>query len=81
MHKKLPKICIGVRVIAAKIYLYHNTKIAKARPHRVKWQTDSSVQKQWFMTKDYYNFSSPLVSPSHLVTPLKFTQRYENVQK
>ena len=49
MHKKRPKICTGCRVSAAKIYLYHRTKIAKARPHRVEWQTDSSVQKQWFM--------------------------------
>ena len=49
MHKKLPKICTGCRVIAAKIYLHHSTKIAKARPHSVEWQTDSSVQKQWFM--------------------------------
>ena len=50
MHKKIPKICTGCRVSAAKIYLYHSTKIAKARPHRVEWQTDSSVQEQWFMT-------------------------------
>ena len=35
MHKKSPKICTGCRVSAAKIYLYHSTKIAKARPHRV----------------------------------------------
>ena len=49
MHKKIPKICTGCRVSAAKIYLYHSTKIAKARPHSVEWQTDSSVQKQWFM--------------------------------
>ena len=49
MHKKSPKICTGCRVSAAKIYLYPSTKIAKARPHGVDWQTDSSVQKQWFM--------------------------------
>ena len=49
MHKKRPKICTGCRVTAAKIYLYHGTKMAKARPQRVEWQTDSSVQKQWFM--------------------------------
>ena len=49
MHKKIPKICTGCRVSAAKIYLYHSTKIAKARPHSLEWQTDSSVQKQWFM--------------------------------
>ena len=49
MHKKIPKICTGCRVSAAKIYLDHSTKIAKARPHRVEWQTENSVQKQWFM--------------------------------
>ena len=58
MHKKRPKICTGCRVSAAKIYLYHSTKIAKARPHSVKWQTDSSVQKQWFM--DYLIISGTL---------------------
>ena len=47
--QKRPKICTGCRVSAGKIYLYHCTKIAKAWPHRVEWQTDSSVQKQWFM--------------------------------
>ena len=51
MHKKVPKICTGCRVSAAKIYLYHSTNIAKARPHSKEWQTDSSVQKQWFMIK------------------------------
>ena len=38
MHNKSPKICTGLsgcRVSAAKIHLYHSTKIAKARPHRV----------------------------------------------
>ena len=49
MHKKIPKIYTGCRVSAAKIYLHHSTKIAKPRPHSVEWQTDSSVQKQWFM--------------------------------
>ena len=50
MHKKKgPKICNGCRVSAAKIYLYHSIKIAKAKPHSVEWQTHSSVQKQWFM--------------------------------
>ena len=49
MHKKIPKICTGCRVSAAKIYLYHSTKIAKARPHSEEWQTDTSVQKQWSM--------------------------------
>ena len=52
MHKKkIPKICTGCRVSAAKIYLYHSNKIAKARPHSEEWQTDSSVQKQWSMVK------------------------------
>ena len=51
MHKKYLKFAVVVeyRVSAAKIYLYHSTKIAKARLLRVEWQTDSSVQKQWFM--------------------------------
>ena len=52
MHKKIPKICSGCRVSAAKIYLYHSTKIAKARPHSEECQTYSSVQKQWSMTRD-----------------------------
>ena len=43
MHKKIPKICTGCRVSAAKIYLYHSTEIAKARPHSEEWQTDTSV--------------------------------------
>ena len=51
MHKKRPTICTCCRVSEAKIYLYHSTKIAKARPHRVECPTDSSVQKQWFMGK------------------------------
>ena len=50
MHKKIPKICTGCRVSEAKIYLYHSTEIAKARPHSEEWQTDTSVQKQWSMT-------------------------------
>ena len=74
MHKKIPKICTGCRVSAAKIYLYHSTKIAKARPHSVEWQTDSSVQKQWFMSNvtaySYIN-ASPILpqffTPSSLV--------------
>ena len=33
MHKNIPKICTGCRVSTAKIYLYHSTEIAKARPH------------------------------------------------
>ena len=51
MHKKIPKICTGCRVSEAKIYLYHSTEIAKARPHSEEWQTDTSVQKQWSMLK------------------------------
>ena len=34
MHKKIAKICTGCRFSAAKIYLYHSTEIAKARPNR-----------------------------------------------
>ena len=34
--QKNPKICTGCRVSTAKIYLYHSTKIAKARPNRVE---------------------------------------------
>ena len=49
MHKKNPKICTGCRVSDAKIYSYHSTEIAKARPHREEWETDTSVQKQWSM--------------------------------
>ena len=49
MHKKNPKICTGCRVSEAKIYLYHSTEIAKARPYSKEWQTDTSVQKQWSM--------------------------------
>ena len=51
MHKKSPKICTGCRVSAAKIYLYHGTEIAKARPHSEEWQTDTSVQKHWSMAQ------------------------------
>jgi len=45
MHKKSPKICTGCKVSAAKIYLYHSTKIAKA-PHRVE-----SSLKLWKSSK------------------------------
>ena len=38
----MPKICTGYRVSAAKIYFYHSTKIAKARPHRVECLSRSS---------------------------------------
>ena len=55
MHKKNPEICTGCRVSEAKIYLYHSTKIAKAKPHRVDCSTGSSVQKLWFMV-----YSSPV---------------------
>ena len=68
MHKKRP----GSRASTAKIYLYHSTKIAKARPHSVERQTDSSVQKQWFM--DYHN-NTPAFSK--LTSPfLLLKQRY-----
>ena len=56
MHKKIPKICTGCRVSAAKIYLYHSTEIAKARPHSEEWQTDTSVQKQWSMHSSKVKF-------------------------
>ena len=36
MFEKIPKIPTGCRVSAAKIYLYHSSKIAKPRPHRVE---------------------------------------------
>ena len=49
MHKKRTKICTGCKVSELKMYLYHSTKIAKARTHRVECPTDSSVQKQWSM--------------------------------
>ena len=55
MHKKIPKICTGCRVSEAKIYLYHSTETAKARPHSEEWQTDTSVQKQWSMHYDINN--------------------------
>ena len=41
--KFFSKICTGCRVSEAKIYLYHSTEIAKARPHSEEWQTDTSV--------------------------------------
>ena len=55
MHKKIPKICTGCRVSAAKLYLYHSTEIAKARPHREECQTDTSVQKQWSLDESNMN--------------------------
>ena len=54
MHKKNPKICTGCRVSEAKIYLYHSTEIAKARPHSEEWQTDTSVQKQWLISETIF---------------------------
>ena len=66
MHKKIPEICTGCRVSEAKIYLYHRAEIAKARPHREEWQTDTSVQKQWLSLRvktDLYEdfFRKPLI--------------------
>ena len=49
MHKKGLKFASVVK-LAMVTYVYHSTKIAKARPHSIEWQTDSSVQKQWFMS-------------------------------
>ena len=64
MHKKRPKICTGCRVNTAKIY--HSTKIAKAKPHSEEWQTDSSVQKQWSMTRR----TTALIVARHPLYPL-----------
>ena len=58
MHKKNPRICTGCRVSEAKIYLYHSSEIAKARPHSEEWQTDTSVQKQWSMGTQIVLFTS-----------------------
>ena len=50
MHKKGLKFASVLELNSeAKFYLYHSTKIAKARPHSEEWQTDTSVQKQWSM--------------------------------
>ena len=47
MHKKDLKFALVAELVQLKFtYLYHNTKIAKARPHRVECPKDSSVQKQ-----------------------------------
>ena len=51
MHKKNSKIFTGCRVSEAKIYIYHSTEIAKARPHSEEWERDTSVQKQWSMAR------------------------------
>ena len=76
MHKKRPKMCNGCRVTATKIHLYHSTKKAKARPHKVlEWQTDSKVQKQcsWFILGPMFilfvKFSMPYVYSMHQVCP------------
>ena len=47
MHKKIPKICTGCRVSTAKIYLYHSTEIAKARPHSGKQTVLSRSSGSW----------------------------------
>ena len=64
MHKKIPKICTGCRVSEVKIYLYHSTEIAKARPHSEEWQTDTSVQKQWSMS--WHSFLISNLGPKKL---------------
>ena len=54
MHRaQQPKICTGCRVSAAKIYLYHSSKIAKARPHSAEWPDYTSVQSSgpWINTR------------------------------
>ena len=70
MHKKLPKICTGCRVSEAKIYLYHCTEVAKARPHSEEWQTDTSVQKQWSMINPIAIRGSRF-NPTHRLSPTK----------
>ena len=67
MRKKNPKICTGCRVSAAKIYLYHSTKIAIDRPHSVKWQTDSSFQKQRLMYSVMYYWFEPVTFDPWLI--------------
>ena len=58
MHKKRPKICTCCRVSEAKFYLYHSTKIAKARPGFDDRPEHPSVQ---------INSSSPWCSTLYLV--------------
>ena len=53
MHKRRPKIFTCLRVSKAKCYLYHSTKIAKARPGFDNWPEHPSVQ---------INYSSPWTS-------------------
>ena len=57
--QKSHKICTHCRVSEAKIYLYHNAKIAKARPQYVVWPEYYSVQKQWFFLR-YSYYLSPI---------------------
>ena len=64
MHNKISKICTGCRVSEAKIYLYHSTEIAKARPHSKEWQTDTSVQKQWSMAQQIPDTNT--YNPTHI---------------
>ena len=61
MHKKIPKICTGCRVSAAKLYLYHSTKIVKAGPGLDDWPEHPSVQ---------INSSSPWLNAHFRVTKL-----------
>ena len=56
MHKRRPKIFTCLRVSKAKCYLYHSTKIAKARPGFDNWPEHPSVQ---------INSSSPCISLSY----------------
>ena len=63
MHKIIPKICTGCRVSDAKIYLYHSTEIAKARPHSEEWQRDTSVQKQLSMPYLTFCYFLPIIKP------------------
>ena len=53
MHKKIPEICTGCRVSEAKIYLYHSTEIAKARPH-----SEGISQKLWKSSKLIFFFEN-----------------------
>ena len=45
------------RTALKKECLYHSTKKAKARSHRVEWPTDNSVKKQWSMVYDKFDKS------------------------
>ena len=59
MHKKSPKICAGCRVSEAKIYLYHSSKIAKAKPHSVEISL-----KLWKSFETDFFWKTPLLSIS-----------------